>query len=164
MNIPYETTKVPVERSLAGISSFLDRVGFTSSATINENSRRRIIAKIDGIAFEWAADIPGIQKAYGEAHGGRYLREDQAGRIAWRAIYYREASQADDSPASGSGGGRVMNKQKVLICKNGIEIIWTYAARDNRLEVTYDMFELIRRGLVTKFDLEVEKVIEEEVK
>ena len=57
-----------------------------------------------------------------------------------------------------------MNKQKVLICKNGIEIIWTYAARDNRLEVTYDMFELIRRGLVTKFDLEVEKVIEEEVK
>ena len=94
MNIPYETTKVPVERSLAGISSFLDRVGFTSSATINENSRRRIIAKIDGIAFEWAADIPGIQKAYGEAHGGRYLREDQAGRIAWRAIYYGVEAQS----------------------------------------------------------------------
>ena len=93
MKIPYEETDVPIERSLARISGLLERVGFVDSATINENSRRRIIAKIDGITFEWAADIAGIQRAYEKAHPRYELREDKAGRIAWRAIHYGVEAQ-----------------------------------------------------------------------
>ena len=87
--LPFQTTKVPVKKTIDDIHEALTNAEFDEIAIILSTGKNAVMASKDGISFRFEVDnVESIQTKM-------YCDDAKAQRIAWRILYWQIKASCD---------------------------------------------------------------------